>query len=99
MTRVKHLARAAGAVYLLIMLIAVIVQVSGHAGVDIPGRAADGAQHPTASTALPPPTAEADAAMALAFASVGATVYLLFRLVGRQVGGRCPSTSLWAPGC
>lgn len=30
--KVKHLARAAGAVNLLIMLIAVIVQVSGHAG-------------------------------------------------------------------
>jgi len=86
-TTVKHLARAAGAVYLLITLIAVIVQVSGHAGVDIPGLAADDAQHPMASTALPPPTAEAGAAMALAFAFVGATVYLSFRLVGRQVGG------------
>jgi hypothetical protein len=37
--------------------------------------------------------------MAMAFALVGATVYLLFRLVGRQVGGRGPSTSLWAPAC
>ncbi len=98
MTRVKHLARAAGAVYLLLTLIAVIVQVSGHAGVDIPGLAADGAQHLTASTALPP-TAEADAAMAMAFAFVGATVYLLFGSSAGKSGGRCRSTSLWAPGC
>jgi hypothetical protein len=80
------------------MLIAVIVQVSGHAGVDIPGLAADGAQHPTASTA-PPPTAEADAAMAMAFALVGATVSYCSGSSAGKSGGRCPSTSLWAPAC
>ncbi len=41
-TTVKHLARAAGAIYLLLTPIAVIAQVSRHAGVDIPGLPAAG---------------------------------------------------------
>lgn len=54
MTAAKRFARAVGAVYLLVVVLAGIVQVSVHAGINVPGTANAGAQDSGASSALPP---------------------------------------------
>lgn len=87
MTAAKRFARAAGAVYLLIVVLAAIVQVSVHAGIDVPGTANAGAQGSGAGSALPAVGLQADVAMAMAFMLVGATLYLLFRHVDRRAAG------------
>lgn len=87
MTAAKRFARAVGAVYLLVVVLAGIVQVSVHAGINVPGTANAGAQDSGASSALPPVSLQADVATAMAFLLVGATLYLLFRRVDRRASG------------
>jgi hypothetical protein len=84
-TAAKRFARAAGAVYLLVVVVAAIVQVSVHAGIDVPGTANAGAQDSGAGSTLPAVTRDADVSMAaVSFLLVGVTLYLLFRHVDRR---------------
>ena len=87
MTVAKRFARAAGADYLLIVVLAAIVQVSVHAGIDVPGTANAGAQGSGAGSVLPAVGLQADVAMAMAFMLVGVTLYLLFWHVDRRAAG------------
>ena len=59
-TAAKRFARAAGAVYLLVVVVAAIVQVSVHAGIDVPGTANARAQDSGAGSTLPAVTRDAD---------------------------------------
>ncbi|CCG02328.1 protein of unknown function, putative GTPase domain [Blastococcus saxobsidens DD2] len=77
-------ARAAGAVYLLVVVVAAIVQVSVHAGIDVPGTANAGAQNSGAGSTLLAVARDADVSMAVSFLLVGVTLYLLFRHVDRR---------------
>ena len=88
-TRGKRFARAAGAVYLLVVVVAAIVQVSVHAGIDVPGTANVSAQDSGAGagSTLPAVTRDADVSMAVSFLLVGVTLYLLFRHVDRRAAG------------
>jgi hypothetical protein len=84
-TAAKRFARAAGAVYLLVVVVAAIVQGSVHAGIDVPGTANAGAQDSGAGSTLPAVTRDADVSMAaVSFLLVGVTLYLLFRHVDRR---------------
>lgn len=86
-TGAKHLARAAGAVYLLVVVVAAVVQVSVRAGIDVPGTAKAGAQDSGAGSTLPAVTRDADVSMAMAFLLVGVVLYLLFRHADRRAAG------------
>ena len=86
-TRGKRFARAAGAVYLLVVVVAAIVQVSVHAGIDVPGTAKTGAQDFGSGSAMPAVGVGADVALAMAFLLVGVMLYLLFRHVDRRAAG------------
>ncbi len=68
-------ARAAGAVHLLVLVVAAIVQVSVHAGIDVPGTANVSAQDSGAGSTLPAVTRDADVSMAVSFLLVGVTLY------------------------
>ena len=83
-TRGKRFARAVGAGYLLVVVVAAIVQVSVHAGIDVPGTANAGAQDSGAGSTLPAVTRDGDVSMAVSFLLVGVTLYLLFRHVDRR---------------
>jgi hypothetical protein len=83
-TAAKRFAGAAGAVYLLVVVVAAIVQVSVHAGIDVPGTANADAQDSGAGSTLPAVTRDADVSMAVSFLLVGVTLYLLFRHVDRR---------------
>ncbi len=86
-TAAKRFARAAGAVYLLVVVVAAIVQVSVHAGINVPGTANVSAQDSGAGSTLPAVTRDADVSMAVSFLLVGVTLYLLLRHVDRRATG------------
>ena len=76
-----------GAVYLLVVVVAAVVQVSVHAGIDVPRTAKAGARDSGAGSTLPAVTRDADVSMAMAFSLVRVVLYLRFRHADRRSAG------------
>jgi hypothetical protein len=87
MTAAKRLARVAGALYLLIVVLSGIAQLGVRAGIRVPGDAADTAQNIGANPTLFRVSLVADIATAAIFVFVGVTLYLLFRHIDRHAAG------------
>lgn len=87
MTSAKRLARAAGALYLLMTVLGGIAQLGVRAGIRVPGVATATAQNITANPTLFRVSLLADIAMATIFVLVGVTLYLLFRHIDRHAAG------------
>ncbi len=84
-TAVKPWLRAAGALYLLVVVLGCVAQLVAGAGIRLPGVAIG--QHLDAQPATSQVGIVADIAMAALFVSVGITLYLLFRDVDRHGAG------------
>jgi hypothetical protein len=82
-----RLARIAGALYLLVVVLGGIAQLVVRAGIRLPGAATATAQHIDAQPATFHISVIADIAMAVIFVVVGVTLYLLFRHIDRHVAG------------
>jgi len=87
MIAAKRLARAAGALYLLMTVLGGITLVGVRAGIRVPGVATATAQNITANPTLFRFSLVADIAMATIFVFVGVTLYLLLRHVDRHAAG------------
>jgi len=83
----KQLARIAGALYLLIVVLGGIAHLAVHAGVRVPGYAANTAQSIPADPTLAPVSQAADLTTATILALLGITVYLLLRSIDRRSAG------------
>jgi NADPH:quinone reductase-like Zn-dependent oxidoreductase len=83
----KQLARIAGALYLLIVVLGGIAHLAVHAGVRVPGYAANTAQSIPADPTLAPVSQAADLTTATILALLGITVYLLLRSIDRRSSG------------
>lgn len=82
-TASKRIARAAGALYLLVVVLAGIAQLGVRAGIQVPGGAAATVQNIAANPTLIRVSLATDIAMATIFVLVGVTLYLLFRHIDR----------------
>lgn len=86
-TAAKRLARVAGALYLLMVVLGGIVQLGVRAGIRVPGVTAATAQNIAANSTHFRVSLVADIAMATIFVFVGVTLYLLFRSIDRHAAG------------
>lgn len=87
MTASKRLARAAGALYLLMAAMGSIAHLGVRADIRVPGDAAATAQNIAANATWFRASHVADIAMATIFVFVGLTLYLLLRHVDRHAAG------------
>jgi hypothetical protein len=87
MTAAKRIARAAGALYLLMVVLAGIAQLGIRAGIHVPGDAPATAENIVANPTLTRVSLAADVATAMIFVFVGVTLYLVFRHIDRRATG------------
>jgi hypothetical protein len=83
----KRLARVAGGLYLLIVVLGGVAQLAVRAGIGVPGSAATTAQTSAGGPSLTPVSLGVDLVIATTFAFVGVTVYLLLRRIERHRAG------------
>jgi hypothetical protein len=86
-TASKRIARAAGALYLLVVVLAGIAQLGIRAGIPVPGGAAATVENSAANPTLIRVSLATDIAIATIFVLVGVALYLLFRHVDRHAPG------------
>jgi Domain of unknown function (DUF4386) len=87
MTAAKRLARAAGALYLLVVVLAGLAQLGVRAGVGVPGDAPATAGNIAANPTMIRVSLATDIATAGIFVLAGVTLYLLFRHIDRHATG------------
>lgn len=96
-TGAKRLARLAGALYLLVVVLGGIAQLVARAGIHRPAGAHATAQHLDAQPGSVQVSMAADIAMATLFVRVGVTLYLLSGTSTGTYQRRWSSSRPWAP--